>query len=53
MGKFSFLQLWLGLYSVIFVVVVVVGGGGVLQVMLPSEILKPPTDPPMRGFPTV
>ena len=53
MGKFSFLQLWLGLYSVIFVVVVVGGGGGVLQVMLPSEIPKPSPDPPVRGFPTV
>ena len=27
--------------------------GGVLPVMLPSEILKPPTDPHMRGFPIV
>ena len=34
------------------------GGGGVcffffLLVMLPSEIPKLPTDPPVRGFPTV
>ena len=44
MGKFSFPQLWLGVYSVDFFF---------LPVMLPSEIVKLPTDPPVRAFPTV
>ena len=43
-GKFSFLHLWLGRYSVCCFF---------LPVMLPSEIPKLPTDPPVRGFPTV
>ena len=43
MGKFPFLQLWLGVYSV----------GFFLLVMLPSEIPKLPTDLPVRGFPTM
>ena len=43
-GKFSFLHLWLGTYSVCCFF---------LPVMLPSEIPKLPTDPPVRGFPTV
>ena len=38
-------QLWLGAYSVGFFFFS-------LPVMLPSEIPKLPTDPPVRGFPT-
>ena len=37
-------ELWLGMYSV---------GFFFLLVMLPSEILKLPTDPLVRGFPAV
>ena len=43
MGKFPFLPLRLGVYSV----------GFFLLVMLPSEIPKLPTDLPVRGFPTM
>ena len=39
-------QLWLGTYSVAFFLFF-------LPVMLPSEIPKLPTDPPVRGFPIV
>ena len=44
-GKFSFPQLQLGVYSVGFFFP--------LLVMLPSEIPKLPTEPPVRQFPTV
>ena len=42
-GKFSFLQLRLGMYSV---------GFFFLPVMLLSEIPELPADPPVREFPT-
>ena len=44
-GLFHCGQLWLGAYSVCFFLV--------LPVLLPSEVPKLPTDPPVRRFPTV
>ena len=44
-GLFHCRQLWLGAYSVCSFLV--------LPVLLPSEVPKLPTDPPVRGFPTV
>ena len=46
MGKFSFPQLQFGVYSVCVCVFFP-------SIMLPYEIPKLPTNPPVRGFPTV